>query len=522
MKALLVVDEAALRLATSHTLELGGFAVQAYASAEEALPMLHPAFTGVVITDLRLPGLSGLDLLTRLAALDEALPVIAITGHGDAAMAVETMRAGAYDFIERPFSAERLLHVVKRAHEHRALVLENRRLRAERARHPDMPDLIGHSAAIEHLKVVVRNVAPTGVDILINGQTGTGKELMARLIHAASGRRGNFVAINCGALPEPVLDGDIFGHEAGAFTGAHKRHVGKLEYAHGGTLFLDEIESMPMALQGKLLRVLQERRLERLGGSVSVPLDCRVVAASKVDLLALSAQGLFREDLYYRIGVISIDLPRLRDRREDIPLLLAHFVADAAQRFQRPTPHWTQEQMAAWQSADWPGNVRELRNFADRLALGLAPAPVVGPAPAPRAAQVVGMTAAAIPQPVTATGAGITSPAGVATGAGVEWAAGAGMEDSAAMTAGAASAAGFSMAAGAPLGGVALGDGLDAGAVGAAGQTSLPQLMDAFERDQILRALAAADNNVALAADRLLLPRKTLYDKLKKHHIQHA
>ncbi|WP_426164167.1 sigma-54-dependent transcriptional regulator [Pseudoduganella sp. R-34] len=511
MKALLVEDEAALRLATSQTLELGGFAVQACASAEEALPLLLANFAGVVVTDVRLPGLSGLDLLARVAALDAELPVIVVTGHGDVSMAVEAMRAGAYDFIEKPFASERLMDAVKRAQERRNLVLENRRLRSERAQHPDMPDLIGRSEAIEHLKVVVRNVAPTGVDILVNGQTGTGKEVMARLIHAASGRKGNFVAINCGALPESVFESEIFGHEAGAFTGAQKRRIGKLEFANGGTVFLDEIESMPMALQVKLLRVLQERRLERLGGNESVALDCRVVAASKADLLALSAQGLFREDLYYRIGVISIDLPRLRDRREDIPLLLAHFVAEAAQRYQRAMPMWTPEQMAAWQAADWPGNVRELRNFAERLTLGLVPAaPVAAPHSIP-----AGVAAPATPGstagPAFATGAGISSPAGAATGAGMEWAAGAGASGSAAMSAGAASAAGVVMAAGVPA----------AGAAGTeAEQPSLPQQVDAFERDLILRALAAADNNVALAADRLLLPRKTLYDKLKKHQIQ--
>ncbi len=463
MKALLVEDEAALRLATSQTLELGGFAVQACASAEEALPLLRADYPGVVVTDVRLPGLSGLELLARVAALDAELPVIVVTGHGDVGMAVAAMRAGAYDFIEKPFSSDRLMDAVKRAQERRSLVLENRQLRTERAQHPDMPDLIGRSEAVEHLKVFVRNVAPTGVDILINGQTGTGKEVMARLIHAASGRKGNFVAINCGALPESVFESEIFGHEAGAFTGAQKRRIGKLEYANGGTVFLDEIESMPMALQVKLLRVLQERRLERLGGNESVALDCRVVAASKADLLALSAQGLFREDLYYRIGVISIDLPRLRDRREDIPLLLAHFVAEAAQRYQRPVPRWTPEQMAAWQAADWPGNVRELRNFAERLTLGLVPATPLAAGSAP------------------AAGAGISAPAALATGAG-------------------ASAA--------------------AAASGDADQPSLPQQVDAFERELILRALAAADNNVALAADRLLLPRKTLYDKLKKHQIQ--
>ncbi|MGW8394137.1 sigma-54-dependent transcriptional regulator [Pseudoduganella sp. HUAS MS19] len=511
MKALLVEDEAALRLATSQTLELGGFSVQACASAEAALPLLLANFAGVVVTDVRLPGLSGLDLLARVAALDAELPVIVVTGHGDVSMAVEAMRAGAYDFIEKPFSSERLMDAVKRAQERRNLVLENRRLRTERAQHPDMPDLIGRSEAIEHLKVVVRNVAPTGVDILINGQTGTGKEVMARLIHAASGRKGNFVAINCGALPESVFESEIFGHEPGAFTGAQKRRIGKLEFANGGTVFLDEIESMPMALQVKLLRVLQERRLERLGGNESVALDCRVVAASKADLLALSAQGLFREDLYYRIGVISIDLPRLRDRREDIPLLLAHFVAEAARRYQRAMPIWTPEQMAAWQAADWPGNVRELRNFAERLTLGLVPAASISPSHG-AAASAGAVHGAGIPSNAAfATGAGVSSPAGAATGAGVEWAAGAGAMGSAAMTAGAASAAGVAMAAGAPAAGLAAAD---------AEQSSLPQQVDAFERDLILRALAAADNNVALAADRLLLPRKTLYDKLKKHQIQ--
>jgi two-component system C4-dicarboxylate transport response regulator DctD len=432
LQAILIEDEAALRLATSQTLELGGFTVQACASAEEALGLLRADYPGVIVTDVRLPGRSGLELQAQVAALDAELPVIVVTGHGDVDMAVAAMRSGAYDFIEKPFAAERLLDAVRRAQERRRLVLENRQLRAARALHPDMPDLVGRSPAIEHLKTVIRNVASTGVDILINGQTGTGKEVVARLLHAASGRKGNFVAINCGALPESVFESEIFGHEAGAFTGAQKRRIGKLEYAQGGTVFLDEIESMPLPLQVKLLRVLQERRLERLGGNDSVALECRIVAATKVDLLQLSAQGQFREDLYYRIGVVGIDLPRLRDRPEDIPLLLAHFTADAAQRYQRPLPEWTAQQMAQWQASEWPGNVRELRNFAERLVLGLAGAP--------------------------------------------------------------AAAA------------------LDAAA-------SLPQQVDQYERELIVQALAAVDGNVALAADNLLVPRKTLYDKLKKYQI---
>lgn len=245
MQAILIEDDAALRLATTQTLELGGFSVSAFASAEEAPPALRADFGGVIVTDVRLPGRSGLDLLEQVAALDAELPVIVVTGHGDMDRAVAAMRTGAYDFIEKPFGAERLLEGVRRAQERRQLVLENRRMKSAWALHPDTPQLVGRSEAIERLKVLVRNIAPAGVDILINGQTGTGKEVVARLIHAASGRTGNFVAINCGALPESVFESGMFGHEAGSFTGAHKRRVGKLEYANGGTVFLDEIESMP-------------------------------------------------------------------------------------------------------------------------------------------------------------------------------------------------------------------------------------------------------------------------------------
>jgi len=434
VQAILIEDEAALRLATAQTLELGGFAVLACASAEQAHPLLRCDYAGVIVTDVRLPGASGLDLLEQVVALDAELPVIVVTGHGDVGMAVSAMRSGAYDFIEKPFAAERLLEAVRRAQERRALVLENRALKSAWALHPDTPQLVGRSDAIERLKVLIRNIAPTGVDILINGATGSGKEVAARLIHAASGRKGNFVAINCGALPESVFESEIFGHEAGAFTGAQKRRIGKLEYASGGTVFLDEIESMPLAMQVKLLRVLQERRLERLGGNEGIATDFRIVAASKADLLQLSAQGRFREDLYYRIGVVTIDLPRLCERRADIPLLLAHFVQHAAQRFARPLPEWSAQQMEQWQHAEWPGNVRELRNFAERLVLGLVPAQ------------------------------GNSAPAGAAA-------------------------------------------------------QSLPQQLDTYERELIARTLAGADGNVASAADQLGLPRKTLYDKLKKYQL---
>ena len=432
--ALLIEDEAALRMATTQTLELGGFTVHAFADAEQAQPWLQPEFGGVVVTDVRLPGRSGLELLAQVHALDPDLPVIVVTGHGDVGMAVDAMRAGAYDFIEKPFAAGRLLEAVRRAQEKRALILENRRLKSLWLSQPDGPGLIGASAGIERLRVLIGSIGPTTVDVLINGQTGTGKEVVARQLHAASGRKGPFVAINCGALPETVFESEIFGHEAGAFTGAQKRRIGKLEYAKGGTVFLDEIETMPLALQVKLLRVLQERQLERLGGNEAITIDCRFIAASKADLLQLSAQGLFRADLYYRIGVVSIDLPRLSERREDIPLLLAHFVQSAAIRYQRPAPLWSAAEMAAWQVRDWPGNVRELRNFADRLVLGVAETAQSG----------YGANAA---------------------------------------------------------------------------EASLPQQVDAYERLLISDVLRQCDGNVAHAADRLGLPKKTLYDKLKKYQL---
>jgi two-component system C4-dicarboxylate transport response regulator DctD len=436
LEAILIEDEQAVRLATAQTLELGGFRVHACSSAEQAQPWLQPAFAGVVVTDVRLPGQSGLDLLAQIVALDPDLPVILMTGHGDVSMAVEAMRAGAYDFIEKPFAAERLMDTVRRAQEKRSLILENQRLKAAWTGHPDMPSLIGQSAAIERVRMLIRSVGPTAADILINGQTGSGKEVVARQLHGASGRKGPFVAINCGALPETVFESEIFGHEAGAFTSAQKRRIGKLEYANGGTVFLDEIESMPVTLQVKLLRVLQERRLERLGGNESIEIDCRIIAASKADLLQLSAQGMFREDLYYRIGVVTIDLPRLVDRREDIPLLLAHFVQGAAIRYQRPVPQWSATQMAQWQARDWPGNVRELRNFADRLVLGVA-----------EEGRAASFTAAKA----------------------------------------------------------------DAG--------NLPQQVDAYERMLIAEALAASENSVAVAAEALGVPKKTLYDKLKKYQL---
>jgi two-component system C4-dicarboxylate transport response regulator DctD len=380
----LVEDDKAVRKGCEQALSLADIAVRGFADGESMLAALTCGSPALVVSDVRLPGRDGLSILRELRAFDRELPVLLMTGHGDVAMAVEAMREGAHDFIEKPFPSERLIAAVRSGLEKRALIVENRQLKARVAEQGEggVGRLIGQSAAVQRLRQLVGTLAPTGVDILINGETGSGKEVVARAIHEASGRRGPFVAINCGALPESVFESELFGHEPGAFTGASKRRIGRIEHAGGGTLFLDEIESMPLNLQVKLLRVLQERSVERLGSNVSVPVDCRLVAASKADLKALSDAGQFRADLYYRLNVVSLDLPPLRQRREDIPLLMAHFLHEAATRFQRPPATWIATDLARWSAHDWPGNVRELKNVAERWALGM-PDGLAGNGPAP-------------------------------------------------------------------------------------------------------------------------------------------
>jgi two-component system C4-dicarboxylate transport response regulator DctD len=366
----LIEDDAVVRKGCAQALSIANIPVRAFADAESAFAALAGCLPGAVVTDVRLPGRDGLAVLREMRQRDRELPVVLVTGHGDVAMAVEAMRLGAHDFVEKPFSSERLVSVVRSALEKRSLLLENRRLRERLEEQGEMP-VIGQSSGMQGVRRLIGALAPTGVDILINGETGSGKEVVARAIHATSGRRGPFVAINCAALPESVFESELFGHEVGAFTGAGKRRIGKIEYANGGTLFLDEIESMPLNLQAKLLRVLQERVVERLGGNAVVPVDCRVLAASKADLQQLSASGGFRADLFYRLNVASIELPSLRERREDVPLLMAFFLRQAAQRYGKPLLEWSAGDLVRWQAYDWPGNVRELKNAADRCCLGL-------------------------------------------------------------------------------------------------------------------------------------------------------
>jgi len=373
IRVLLIEDDPVVLVSTAQALGLAGFEVESFASAEEARANIRFEAPVVVVCDVRLQGLSGMDLLPEIRKIDPELPVVLITGHGHIAMAVEAMRQGAYDFIEKPFTSERLVAVVRHAIERRQLALQVRTLReALENWHGIQAVLIGRSPQIQRLRRTVMTLAETSVDVLIYGETGTGKELVARCLHDHSERRRNhFVPLNCGGLPESLVDSELFGHEAGAFTNAHRLRVGKLEYSHGGTLFLDEIESMPMAVQVKFLRALQERSIERIGSNKSIPINCRVVAASKDDLKSLSDQQKFRADLYYRIGVAFIELPPLRERREDIPLLFEHFMLLAASRYERAAPMLSGAQLADLMAHAWPGNVRELRNVADRFVLGL-------------------------------------------------------------------------------------------------------------------------------------------------------
>ena len=368
---MLIDDEEHIRVAASQALDLAGYTVYSFDRAEKALEVLDAEWSGAVISDIRMPGIDGMRFLQLSQAIDADLPVILITGHGDVSMAVEAMREGAYDFIEKPFAVEDLVDTVGRALDKRALTMENRRLKNELAvQSKPGPRIIGNTPAVHRLRLTIGQVADTDADVLVCGETGTGKELVARALHENSPRRDhNFVAVNCGAVPENLIESELFGHEAGAFTDARSRRIGKFEHANGGTLFLDEIESMPMNVQVHLLRVLQERAIERLGSNELISLDLRVVAATKVDLREAATRGEFREDLYYRLGVVVIDIPPLRARREDIPVLFQHFVLVAGARYQREPPPPGPEQLNRLMMADWLGNVRELRNAAERYVL---------------------------------------------------------------------------------------------------------------------------------------------------------
>ncbi|MFN4209064.1 MAG: sigma-54-dependent transcriptional regulator [Devosia sp.] len=364
-------DEKQLCEAAEDWLSVSGFTVTTYQNPALAIREIDPHAFDCVVSDLRMPGASGFDVLTHFRAADGDLPVILLTGHGDVPVAVRAIQTGAYDFIEKPYDADMLVTVLDRAVERRRLRIEIDRLH-DGAGAPSIEDrLIGISPAIVALRSSVAQLASINVDILITGQTGTGKEVLARALHEFGARSaGNFVAINCAAVPESIFESEIFGHEKGAFSGAVAERAGKFEYGQGGTVFLDEIESMPLALQAKVLRAIQERTVVRLGSNRERPIDVRFIAATKTDLRRESEAGRFRADLYYRLATVELALPPLAERREDIPLLYGVFARAAAERFGMALP--PDMDLAGLADQPWPGNVRELKSAAERAVLGLA------------------------------------------------------------------------------------------------------------------------------------------------------
>jgi len=363
-KILIIDDDTSLRRVLEYNLQEEGYEVIAAADGGEGLACFDEQQPDLVITDLKMPGVSGFQVLKIIREKAPGLPVMVITAFGAVETAVEAMKLGAYDYITKPFNRDALRLTVRKALEMRGLSEENRRLREELTDRAEFRNIIGVSRAMEQVFAIVRKVADTDATVLITGESGTGKELVAKAIHSLSSRRAApFVAINCAAIPRDLLESELFGHVRGAFTGAVRDKPGKFQLAEGGTIFLDEVGDLPVELQPKLLRVLQEREIEPVGGAAARKLDVRVVAATNSVMTEACATGRFREDLYYRLAVIEVALPPLRARSEDIPLLVKHF----AGRFGAPAVAFAPEALAALQGYAWPGNVRELENTVERL-----------------------------------------------------------------------------------------------------------------------------------------------------------
>ncbi|PLX34073.1 MAG: Fis family transcriptional regulator [Hyphomicrobiales bacterium] len=392
-KIIIVDDDEDIRKAYAQALELEGLEVEDFAGGAEALEAIHAGRAGVVVSDLRMPHMDGLELLDRIRAIDPELPVVMVSAHGDVPVAVDSMHKGAYDFLEKPPDPLHMLKVVQRALSHRNLVLENRDLRRElKGRQNPLQRIIGKTPVMNALRQTIATLANADVDTLITGQTGTGKELVANALHQCGPRaKARFVALNCAALPESLIESELFGHERGAFTNAHSTRIGKLEYADGGVLFLDEIEAMSMAVQAKLLRVLQERNFERIGSNTPIDVDITVIAAAKADLERLSEQGEFRSDLYYRLNVAALQVPPLTERLDDIPLLFNAMVQRVSLKRNLPAPNVPPELPGLLQQHDWPGNVRELRNIAEKFVLGLPLGILPGQLPPPGPSRNAGL-----------------------------------------------------------------------------------------------------------------------------------
>jgi DNA-binding NtrC family response regulator len=367
---LLVEDKPELREMLETALRRMGYEVSSAADASSALSILEKQSFSAVLTDLKLPSGSGIDVLKAALAHDAAVPVVVMTAYGTIHDAVAAMREGAFDFIQKPIDLEHLKHLLSRAIERQQLLRENLVLKEEFARRAGFPRILGEHPSMQAVARELQRIAATESTVLLLGESGTGKELFARAIHQVSSRAQKpFVALNCAAIPESLVENELFGHERGAFTGADRRAAGKFELASGGTIFLDEIGELPANSQSKLLRVLEEKVIERLGGSGSVRADVRVIAATNSDLESAVAQGAFRRDLYYRLAVFPIRIPPLRERGEDVILIANRFLETFRRELKKPRLAFAPSALAALRSHQWPGNVRELQNVIERASI---------------------------------------------------------------------------------------------------------------------------------------------------------
>ncbi len=455
---LIVDDEPNIRRVLAAMLAREGYEVTTAADGEQALAVLHKTPVHVVVTDLVMPRLGGMQLLARVSADFPDIPVIVITAHGTVDSAVQALKAGAFDYVTKPFEQEELKKVIAKAS--RANEFERRNVHAPGLA-GEKPPLVGDSPAMRQIYEIIAKVADSPSTVLISGESGTGKELIARELHAGSARRDKpLIKVNCAAIPKDLVESELFGYERGAFTGAVGSKPGRFELADGGTLFLDEIGEIPVEMQVKLLRALQESEFERVGGIKTLRVDVRLIAATNRDLKALIADGRFREDLYYRLAVVPISLPPLRERRGDIPLLVAHFIAKYDQRLGKRVERVDEEAMEVLLAYSWPGNIRELENLMERSVL-FAEGPVIQGSSLPDSLRE---RAAGTPVPIAAVG---------------------------------------------PLGAIAAPS-------GASMKEIVRQAQAELERELISRALEETGGNVTRAAKRLQISRKSLQVKMKE------
>jgi DNA-binding NtrC family response regulator len=522
-----VDDDRSIRQSLSSLLRSAGLNVQTFASAQAFLTSQRPEAPSCLVLDVQLPGLSGLDLQQELAKVHCQIPIIFITGHGDIPMTVRAMKAGAIEFLTKPCRDDDLLNAVEQAiHRSRQLAPckdqpadEQPYSEDELRRDSSFLEIVGHSAALRRVLTVVETVAPTDATVLLSGETGTGKELIARAIHTRSRRRQHpFVKLNCAAIPTGLLESELFGHEKGAFTGAIAPRIGRFELANRGTMFLDEIGDLPLELQPKLLRVLQEREFERLGSTRTVQTDARLIAATNADLAEMVAEKHFRSDLYYRLNVFPIVIPPLRERREDIPLLVRYFAQKYARRMKKRIDTIPAKAMTALTAYHWPGNVRELEHFIERSVI-LSREPELQPPlaelspPMPSASAVARSANHAVThrdaewehilRSLEETRGVLGRPAGATARLGVKRTTGESVT-----VADLPAEVAASMVVGTPT-------------PGAPGPISVTGL-DVVERDAIVTAILTYHGNLTQVARALRIAKSTLYLKIEKYELDHV